>query len=97
MKNTFKTDEIYMELKALGIIDSQISFSKLCGKSTMWYSCIKSRNLPISSSASIHLAMKLKTIARSEICNSRYNKIQTIIDLIISEAEASINWTDDEV
>lgn len=97
MKNTLKTENIYMELKSLGIIDNQIGFSKLCGKSTMWYSCIKSRNLSISSSASIHLAMKLKTIARSELCNSRYNKIQSIIDLIISEAEASMNGTDYEV
>ena len=49
MRNDELLEQIYNDVKALGLVEDQWTFSNMCGRTGTWFSCIKNRNLPMTS------------------------------------------------
>ena len=81
---------VYDSLKALNIVYNQADFSRLCGKSAMWFSCLKARRLSITADAALTLAYKLRRKARTSICPTTYSELMTISDALFEIAEHRI-------
>ena len=59
MNNTQFLSNLYKSIQALGLVETQDDMSRLCGKTPTYFSCIKARNIPMSTSAAIALRMRL--------------------------------------
>jgi hypothetical protein len=102
MEENHTISSVYDSLKALNIVDNQADFSRLCGKSAMWFSCLKARRLNITADAALTLAYKLRRKARTSICPNIYSKLMLISDELLELAEKNIEkkidfeeqWTD---
>ena len=70
---------IYEKLKELGVVENQIEFSRLCGKSATWFSCVKTRRMGLSSDATLVLAYKVRKIAEGTICEKQHTKLAEIL------------------
>jgi hypothetical protein len=90
MKEKQTIEGVYDSLKALNIVYNQADFSRLCGKSSMWFSCLKARRLSITADAALTLAYKLRRKARTSICPITYSKLMTIGDELLEIAEKKI-------
>ena len=102
MEQNHIISSVYDSLKALNVVDNQADFSRLCGKSAMWFSCLKARRLNITADAALTLAYKLRRKARTSICPTTYSKLMLISDELLKLAEKNIEkkidfeeqWTD---
>ena len=102
MQQNHIISSVYDSLKALNVVDNQADFSRLCGKSAMWFSCLKARRLNITADAALTLAYKLRRKARTSICPTTYSKLMLISDELLELAEKNIEkkidfeeqWTD---
>ena len=90
MERKHTISSVYDSLKALNIVDNQVDFSRLCGKSAMWFSCLKARRLSITADAALTLAYKLRRKARTSICPNTYSKLMLISDELLELAEKKI-------
>ena len=90
MKEKQSIEGVYYSLKALNIVYNQADFSRLCGKSSMWFSCLKARNLSITADAALTLAYKLRRKARTSICPTTYCELMKISDDLLELAEQKI-------
>ena len=81
---------VFNRLKELNIVYNQTDFSRLCGKSSMWFSCLKARNLSITADAALTLAYKLRRKARTSICPTTYCELMKISDDLLELAEQKI-------
>lgn len=79
MENEQYLDNIYRDVKALGIVANQYDFSVLCGRTPAWFSAIKSRSLPITTDAMLTLSYNLR---------SRANDVG---NLVVSESAVSLS------
>ena len=90
MEQNHTISSVYGSLKALNVVDNQADFSRLCGKSAMWFSCLKARRLNITADAALTLAYKLRRKARTSICPNTYSKLMLISDELLELAEKNI-------
>jgi hypothetical protein len=81
---------IYEELKELRVVSSQSDFSRLCGRTPMWFSCLKARHLHLTSDAALTLAYRLRRIAKNSLCEETHNKLMRISDVLLNDAESNI-------
>ena len=63
MRNDKLLEQIYNDVKALGLVEDQWTFSNMCGRTGTWFSCIKNRNLPMTSDAFLTLSHNIRTRA----------------------------------
>lgn len=61
MKNEQFLEQIYEDVKALGLIANQWDFSLLCGRTGAWFSCIKARSLSLTADAALTLGLNIKS------------------------------------
>ena len=54
---------------ALGIATSANDFSLMCGRTPAWFSCIKSRDLPLTSQAALTLSMSVRERLDTVACD----------------------------
>lgn len=102
MSNIHPTQNIYEELLELKVIQNQIDFSIMCGRTPAWFSCIKARKLPLTSDAALTLAFKLRRKANTTICPNQHNRLMSISDRLLEQAEEQVmrktemldNWRD---
>ena len=88
MNTNQQIQKVYEELREMRVIENQCDFSRLCGRKPMWFSCIKARELPLTSDAALTLAYRLRRIAKNSLCeNTHYRLIR------ISEALLDIAYT----
>ena len=59
MNNTDFLSQLYTSVHALGLVKTQDDLSRLCGRAPAWFSSIKARNIPMSTSAAITLKVRL--------------------------------------
>lgn len=90
MSNIHPTQSIYEELLELKIIENQIDFSIMCGRTPAWFSCIKARKLPLTADAALTLAFKLRRKAQKTICPNTHVRLMKISDRLLEEAEAQV-------
>ena len=65
MNEQINIHSIYDAVKRLGLADNQYVFSRLCGRTPAWYSCIKSRKFSITPAAAMTLSVSLRMKAQS--------------------------------
>jgi len=90
MNENYSIQSVYDELKELNILTNQTDFSLLCGRTPMWFSCIKARKQPISSDAVLTLAYKLRRIAKSSLSEVTHDRLLVISDNLIETANNNI-------
>lgn len=90
MDNKQTIEGVYNKLKELKLVYNQADFSRMCGKSSMWFSCIKARRLPITTHAALTLAYKLRRKARTSICPNTYAELMQISDDLLQIAEMQV-------
>lgn len=81
---------IYEELLEMKIVENQLDFSVMCGRTTAWFSCIKARRLPITSDAALTLAFKLRRKANKLICPIKHQRLTGISDRLLEHAENQV-------
>lgn len=84
------TQKIYDELKLLRIVTNQSEFSRLCGRTPMWFSCIKARKLPLTSDAALTLAYRLRRIAKNSLSITEHDKLFQISDNLLRKAHEKV-------
>lgn len=84
------TQQIYNELKLLRIVANQTEFSRLCGRTPMWFSCIKARKLPLSADAALTLAYRLRRIAKNSLSINEHNKLFNISERLLRSAHDKV-------
>ena len=65
MNEQINIHSLYDAVKRLGLADNQYVFSRLCGRTPAWYSCIKSRKFSITPAAAMTLSASLRIKAQS--------------------------------
>ena len=69
MSNREYLQNIFLRLLALGVAKSANDFSLMCGRTPTWFSCVKSRDLPLTSQAALTLSMSVRERIDSVICD----------------------------
>ena len=90
MKNKTYLTSIYDDIKALGIIDTPYDFSRLCGRTPAWYSCIKARDLPLTADAALTLSISLR-IKAEQAEAEQHRKIIEFSDLLLARTYSEIH------
>ena len=90
MSNIHPTQNIYDELLELKVIQNQIDFSIMCGRTPAWFSCLKARRLPITTDAALTLAFKLRRKARTSICPATHDSLMNISERLLECAEQQV-------
>ena len=65
--NAILLTKLFRQCKALGLVNSQYEFSRLCGRKPSWFSSSRCRNVAISTDAAVTLSVKLEKSARDEL------------------------------
>lgn len=84
MKNRDYIQNIYLRLLALGVAKNSIDFSLMCGRTPTWFSCVKSRDLPLTSQAALTLSMSVRERIDSVISDKM--EIIAISDELLAHA-----------
>ena len=90
MKKSHPIQNIYDELRDMRIVSNQSEFSRMCGRTPMWFSCLKSRNLPLTSDAALTLAYRLRRIAKNSLCENTHCRLLRISDVLLANANANV-------
>ena len=81
---------VYEELRELRVIDNQSDFSRLCGRTPMWFSCLKARDLPLTSDAALTLAYRLRRIAKNSLCEDTHDRLLRVGDALLEMSYAKV-------
>ena len=90
MRNDEFLEQIYNEVKALGLVADQWAFSNMCGRTGTWFSCIKKRNLPMTSDAFLTLSHNLRTRAVDLIDPAQHSAAVLMSERLIEDAQSQI-------
>ena len=90
MRNDELLEQIYNDVKALGLVEDQWAFSNMCGRTGTWFSCIKNRNLPMTSDAFLTLSLNVRTRALEMIDAKQHSAAMTLSERLIEQAQAQI-------
>jgi hypothetical protein len=90
MQEDHPTQHIYEELKRLCVVENQSEFSRLCGRTPMWFSCIKARQLPLTSDAALTLAYRLRRIAANSLSENTYDQLMRLSEVLLENANSKV-------
>jgi hypothetical protein len=90
MRNDELLEQIYNDVKALGLVEDQWTFSNMCGRTGTWFSCIKNRNLPMTSDAFLTLSHNIRTRAVDLIDSTQHSAAVSLSERLIEQAQAQI-------
>ena len=65
MKKDTSLQNLYEKFQAIGLVQTQDDFSRLCGRTPTWFSSLKARGIPLSVAAAITLQIKLNEFIAS--------------------------------
>ena len=91
MENTIFLEKTYSEVRALGVVSNQLDFSLLCGRTGTWFSCIKARNLPMTSDAVLTLSHNLSVRAQSLADAKTQSDVITLSEQLLQQAQLQIS------
>lgn len=95
MNNTEFLTQLYDSVHALGLVKSQDELSRLCGRAPAWFSSIKSRNIPMSTSAAIALKLRLSNEMASSIprrLKPLAKQVTEILDVFAQARSLKRDW-----
>ena len=90
MRNDEFLEQIFNEVKALGLVADQWAFSNMCGRTGTWFSCIKKRNLPMTSDAFLTLSHNLRVQAKDMVDTKTHGDVLMLSERLIEQAQAQI-------
>jgi len=90
MRNDELLEQIYNDVKALGLVEDQWAFSNMCGRTGTWFSCIKNRNLPMTSDAFLTLSHNIRTRAVELIDAKQHKEAVSLSERLIEQAQQQI-------
>jgi hypothetical protein len=90
LRNDEFLEQIYNEVKALGLVADQWAFSNMCRRSGTWFSCIKKRNLPMTSDAFLTLSHNLRVQAKEMVDTKTHGDVLMLSERLIELAQAQI-------
>ena len=90
MKNRQDIQNIYESIKAIGLVKNQYDFSKLCGRTAAWFSCVKTRNQPFTHSAALTLSLSLRMRANEILEEQQYRRAIELSELLLDGTYDSI-------
>ena len=90
MRNDEFLEQLYREVKSLGLVADQWAFSNMCGRTGTWFSCIKQRNLPMTSDAFLTLSHNLRTRAHDMVDAKQHGDAMALSQRLIEQAQAQI-------
>ena len=90
MKNNQFLDNIYNDVKALGLVKNQCDFSLLCGRTAMWFSAIKARGLHMTADAALTLSHNIRTRAKDMVDATVYVSALRLSERLVEDAQAQI-------
>ena len=79
-------DNLYLSIKAIGLVQNQWELSALCGRTPSWFSAIKARQLPLTAAAAINLSIKLRYLANRDEHDSKRDSILALSNSILQDA-----------
>lgn len=83
MKNRQDIQNIYESIKAIGLVKNQYDFSKLCGRTAAWFSCLKTRNQPFTPAAALTLSLSLRMRANEILEEQQYRRAIELSELLL--------------
>ena len=90
MRNDELLEQIYNDVKALGLVTDQWAFSNMCGRTGTWFSCIKKRNLPMTSDAFLTLSHNIRTRAVDLVDPKQHGDAVDLSVRLIEQAQSQI-------
>mgnify|MGYP006272664931 CR=1 FL=1 len=90
MRNDEILEQIYNDVKVLGLVQDQWTFSNMCGRTGTWFSCIKKRNLPMTSDAFLTLSHNIRARAREMTDPKQHSEALLLSEQLILQAQAQI-------
>ena len=90
MRNDELLEQIYNDVKALGLVEDQWTFSSMCGRTGTWFSCVKNRNLPMTSDAFLTLSYNIRIRAVELIDAKQHSAAISLSEHLIEQAQAQI-------
>ena len=90
MKNRQDIQNIYESIKAIGLVKNQYDFSKLCGRTAAWFSCVKTRNQPFTPAAALTLSLSLRMRANEILEEQQYRRAIELSELLLDGTYDSI-------
>jgi len=90
MEHRKSIQNIYETVKAIGLVKNQYDFSKLCGRTAAWFSCVKTRNQPFTHSAALTLSLSLRMSASEMLEEQRYRQAIELSELLLDGTYDSI-------
>ena len=78
MKNSDRFQTIYDSTRALGLVDTQHEFSRLCGRKASWFSASKSVDRELSLAALITLTKALERLPPDRVPRSKRTKLKQL-------------------
>ena len=90
MGNKQFLDNIYNDVKALGLVRNQCDFSLMCGRTAMWFSAIKSRRLHMTADAALTLSHNIRTRAKGMVDATVYGSALRLSERLVDDAQAQI-------
>ena len=90
MRNDELLEQIYNDVKALGLVEDQWTFSNMCGRTGTWFSCIKNRKLPMTSDAFLTLSHNIRTRAVELIDAKQHDAAVLLSEQLVEQAQAQI-------
>jgi len=83
-------EQAYNDTKALGFVGNQWDFSLMCGRTGAWFSCIKAKNMPMTSDAVLTLSHNIRTRAVELIDSTQHSAAVSLSQRLIEQAQAQI-------
>ena len=90
MRNEQFLDDIYNDVKALGLVSNQCDFSVMCGRTATWFSAIKARRLNMTTDAALTLSYNIRTRATDMVDAKVYVNALRLSERLVEEAQAQI-------
>lgn len=90
MRNKQFLDDIYNDVKALGLVRNQCDFSLMCGRTAMWFSAIKARGLHMTTDAALTLSHNIRSRAKDMVDARVYVSALRLSERLVEDAQAQI-------
>lgn len=78
MKNSDRFQTIYDSTRALGLVNTQHEFSRLCGRKASWFSASKSVDRELSLAALITLTKALERLPAEQVPRNKRTKLKQL-------------------
>jgi len=76
---------LYIITKNAGLVDNKYEFSKFCGRSSGWFSCVSARGDKASIAALGIMAARIDWYAREEAPGERRQQLKALHSIVMEE------------